>query len=155
MCFLICLARAFAHPTWYGSVWVIVPFRTSARSNVVDHSLFSHVRGGFMVLACGEAVDYDQEHYFHSRSLVTLRIFYIFCKVKFYKVMFYTTMSSNARLSKTCFRLLTSVSWYRLDACMQLDIKIHQITNVQVLINVKKGVMKNSIPVADKLETGC
>ena len=49
-----------------GSVWVIVPLSRSACSNVVDHSLFSHVRGAFLVLACGEAVDYDQYHYFHS-----------------------------------------------------------------------------------------
>ena len=28
-----------------------------------------------MVLACGEAVDYDQLHSFHSMSFMTLRIF--------------------------------------------------------------------------------
>ena len=51
-------------------------------------------------------------------------------------------------LKKPYCRLLTSVcwlsiSWYRLDACTQFAIKIHQITNVQVLINVKKVEMKN------------
>ena len=63
-------------------------------------------------------------------------------------------------LTKWLCRLMTSVcwlsiSWYRLDACTQLDIKIHQITNVQVLINVKKVVMKNDAPPSwHKLDTG-
>ena len=72
---------------------------------------------------------------------MTLRIFYFY----FYKVK--STCRQIIGCQKTC-RLLTSVcwlsiSWYRLDASTQLDIKIHQITNVQVLINVKKVVKKN------------